>query len=97
MTTIDIETGIITGTLDKNYDLIWFTEVCLSNALRLETFVADAERAGDREVAAFFRRAQVASRKGADQAKELMLDRLAPKGVGPPMAEPDFGSGYVGE
>ena len=29
--------GRITGTKDENYDLIWFAEQCLSNALRLET------------------------------------------------------------
>jgi hypothetical protein len=41
------ETGHITGTKDKNYNIIWFTEQCLSNALRLETYVQDAERDGD--------------------------------------------------
>jgi hypothetical protein len=33
------ETGHITGTKDKDYNLIWFTEACLSNALRLETYI----------------------------------------------------------
>ena len=28
------ETGQVTGTKDKDYNLIWFTEACLSNALR---------------------------------------------------------------
>ncbi len=36
------ETGQITGTKDKDYNIIWFTEVCLSNVLRLETYAADA-------------------------------------------------------
>ena len=31
------ESGEVTGTKDKDYNLIWFTEACLSNALRLET------------------------------------------------------------
>jgi hypothetical protein len=31
------EAGEITGTKDKDYNIIWFTEVCLSNVLRLET------------------------------------------------------------
>src|SRR5690606_24891734 len=52
------ETGDITGTKDKDYDIIWFTEVCLSNVLRLETYIQDAERAGDGELAEFFRKAQ---------------------------------------
>ncbi len=33
------ETGQVTGTKDKDYNVIWFTEACLSNALRLETYI----------------------------------------------------------
>jgi hypothetical protein len=72
----ETETGDITGTKDKDYNIIWFTEVCLSNVLRLETYIQDAERAGDTELAEFFRRAQNESRKGADQGKELLRSRL---------------------
>jgi hypothetical protein len=71
------ETGEITGTADKDYDLIWFVEQCLCNALRLETYIADAERAGDAQAADLFRRAQAESRKGAAQGKELLRERLA--------------------
>jgi hypothetical protein len=70
------ETGTITGTKDKDYNIIWFTEACLSNALRLETYVQDAEREGDEELAEFFRRAQGESRKGAEQGKQLLASRL---------------------
>jgi hypothetical protein len=70
------ETGRITGTRDKDYNIIWFTEQCLSNVLRLETYAADAERAGDTELATFFRRAQGESRKGAEQGKELLRARV---------------------
>ena len=70
------ETGGITGTKDKDYNIIWFVEQCLSNVLRLETYVQDAEREGDSELAAFFRRAQGESRKGAEQGKELLRKRL---------------------
>jgi hypothetical protein len=70
------ETGHITGTKDKDYDIIWFAEACLSNALRLENYIHDAERAGDQELVEFFRRAQRESRKGADQAKQLLQRRL---------------------
>jgi hypothetical protein len=38
------EFGNVTGTKDKDYDIIWFTEVCLSNVLRLETYIEDAAR-----------------------------------------------------
>jgi hypothetical protein len=74
-----VETGRITGTWDKDYDIIWFTETCLSNALRLETFIQDADREGDTELAEFFRRAQNESRKGAEQGKELLAARLGSK------------------
>jgi hypothetical protein len=70
------ETGQVTGTKDKDYNLIWFTEQCLSNALRLETYIQDAERDGDSELADFFRRAQAESRKGAEQGKDHLRKRL---------------------
>jgi hypothetical protein len=73
---MDTETGQVTGTKDKDYNVIWFTEACLSNALRLETYIHDAEREGDNELAEFFRRAQTESRKGAEQGKQLLASRL---------------------
>jgi hypothetical protein len=77
MATATQETGQITGTKDRDYNVIWFVEQCLQNALRLETYIADAERDGDSELAEFFRRAQGESRKGAEQGKELLKQRLA--------------------
>jgi len=77
MSTSTEETGGVTGTRDKDYNLIWFTEQCLSNALRLETYIQDAERDGDSELADFFRRAQAESRKGGEQGKEQLRKRLA--------------------
>jgi hypothetical protein len=71
------ETGQITGTRDKDYNIIWFVEACLSNTLRLETYIQDAEREGDTELADFFRRAQGESRKGAELGKGLLGKRLA--------------------
>ncbi len=70
------ETGNVTGTKDKLYNLIWFTEQSLSNALRLEEYIQDAEREGDNELADFFRRAQEASRKGGEQGKQQLKQRL---------------------
>lgn len=70
------EAGEITGTKDKDYDIIWFVEQCLSNVLRLETYIEDADRQGDSELADFFRRAQETSRKGAEQGKELLRRRM---------------------
>jgi len=71
------ETGQVTGTKDKDYNIIWFVEQCLQNVLRLETYIQDAERDGDSDLAEFFRRAQGESRKGAEQGKELLRARLA--------------------
>jgi hypothetical protein len=70
------ETGKITGTKDKDYNIIWFVERCLSNVLRLEIYAKDAEREGDAELAEFFRRAQHESRKGAEQGKAFLRDRI---------------------
>jgi hypothetical protein len=70
------EGGEITGTKDKDYNIIWFVEQCLNNALRLETYIQDAERDGDSELAEFFRRAQGESRKGGEQGKALLRARL---------------------
>jgi hypothetical protein len=71
------ETGKVTGTKDKDYNLIWFTEQCLSNVLRLENYIQDAERDGDSELADFFRKAQAESRKGGEQGKEQLRKRLS--------------------
>jgi hypothetical protein len=79
MATLEVstpETGDITGTKDKDYNIIWFTEQCLSNALRLEIYIQDAERENDSELADFFRKAQHESQKGAEQGKELLKSRL---------------------
>jgi len=71
------EAGQTTGTKDKDYNLIWFTEQSLSNALRLESYIEDADRDGDSDLAEFFRRAQEASRKGGERGKELLAKRLS--------------------
>jgi hypothetical protein len=71
------EAGEITGTKDKDYNIIWYTEKCLDNTARLETYISDAERDGDNELADFFRRAQGASRKGAEEGKRLLGARLS--------------------
>ena len=70
------ETGHVTGTKDKNYNLIWYTEQCLENALRLETYIQDAERDGDNEVVELFRKAQADSKKGAEEGKRMLASRI---------------------
>lgn len=73
---MSVETGEITGTKDRTYDLIWYVEKCLENALRLETFIKDAEREGDNEAVELFRKAQSDSKKGAEEGKKLLASRI---------------------
>jgi hypothetical protein len=73
------ETGDVTGIKDRDYNLLWFTEQSLSNALRLETYIRDAERDGDSELADLFRRAQTESRKGGELGKEFLRKRIGSK------------------
>ena len=62
------------------------------DVLRLETYIRDAERDGDSELADFFRRAQSDSRRGADEGKtnagqpagELTLPRPSTSTLGTP-------------
>jgi hypothetical protein len=70
------ETGQATGTKDKDYNLIWYVDACLSNALRMEIYIQDAERENDSELAELFRKAQADSRKGAELGKQLLRSRL---------------------
>jgi hypothetical protein len=56
----------IAGTADKDCNIIWFTE----------TYIADAERAGDDELAELFRLAQDASRRGGEEGKRLLASRV---------------------
>lgn len=71
------DAGQATGTKDKDYKVIWFVEQCLSNVLRLGSYIEDAEADGDSELADFFRRAQGESRKGAEKGKDMLRKRLA--------------------
>lgn len=79
MTMRSVETGTVTGTLDKDYNLIWFTEACLDNALRLDTYIEDARRSKDTDLEDLFIRAQANSVQGAEEAKALLRSRLDDK------------------
>ena len=78
-----MESGNVTGTKDKNYNIIWFTEQSLSNALRLEEYVQNAERDGDNELADFFRRAQEAVARVASRASSSCSSASATTEPGP--------------
>ncbi len=64
------------GTKDKNYDLITVLHLCLEHVWRLEQYADDAEREGDEELSSLFRRMQEHSRKGGEECKRLLRQRL---------------------
>jgi hypothetical protein len=65
------------GTKDKNYDLITVTQLCLEHVWRLEQYAQDAERDQDNELATLFRKMQEHSRKGAEECKRLLQQKLS--------------------
>ena len=65
------------GTKDKNYDLVTVTQLCLEHVWRLDQYAQDAEREGDDELAKLFRRMQDHSRRGAEECKNLLRERLS--------------------
>jgi hypothetical protein len=50
--------------------------VCLSNTLRLEKYIVDADREGDSDLADLYRKAQAESKKGAERGNEVAARRL---------------------
>ena len=68
------------GTKDKNYDLITTLQLCLEHVFRLDQYASDAEKDGDDEVAGLFRRMQEHSRKGGEECKKLLAQRLQGEG-----------------
>ncbi|QBI56665.1 hypothetical protein [Streptomonospora litoralis] len=61
---------------DKNYNLVWAVQQSLENVYRLQTFIEDAEREGDQEVATWLRRIQENNQKAGEQGKRMLLQRL---------------------
>ena len=61
---------------DKNYDLVAVLESSLRNAWIMQTYAEDAERAGDTELAEWFRKIQHNSLKAGEQGKQMLLARL---------------------
>ena len=64
------------GTKDKNYDLVTITQLCLEHVWRLEQYAKDAEQDGDEELSSLFRRMQEHSRRGGEECKRLLVQRL---------------------
>ena len=64
-----------TGVKDKNYNLITAVQVSLHYAWELETFISDAEEAGDTELAEWFRKIQANDRKAGEQGLRMLRER----------------------
>ncbi|GAA3742960.1 hypothetical protein HDA32_003211 [Spinactinospora alkalitolerans] len=61
---------------DKNYNLVTVLQLSLENAWQMQTYIEDAERQGDSELASWFRRIQENSQKAGEQGKQMLLQRL---------------------
>lgn len=62
---------------DKNYNLVWVLEASLKNTFQLETYIQDAEREGDNELAEWFRKIQENNRTAGEQGKKMLAQRLS--------------------
>jgi hypothetical protein len=69
-----------TGTRDTHYNVISMLYHTLQEAETLVRYIADAEQAGDQELARFFREVQEEDRQRADRAKALLRQRLGQAG-----------------
>jgi hypothetical protein len=65
-----------TGTPNPVYDIVSVMYHALQGAETCDRYIADAEQRGDNELVAFFRDVQTRNREVAQQAKELVRDRL---------------------
>jgi hypothetical protein len=65
-----------TGTGDVTYDLVSILYHALQAAETHDMYIRDAEEAGDKDLAAFFREVKEQDTRRAEQAKELLARRL---------------------
>lgn len=67
----------ITGVKDKNYNLISALYHMLQAATNYDTYIQDAEKAGDQEAAQFFRTLQEQTIKHSQEGEKLLAARLS--------------------
>ena len=67
-------------TKDKNYNLVTFLQQSLENVWTLSTYIDDAENQGDDELVNLFKQAQGHNQEGADNAKQMLAQRLQQEG-----------------
>ena len=68
--------GQVTGTKDETYGLVSVLFHALEGAHTIDTYVQDAQQAGDQELAQFFQQVQNGYRRSADGAKALLVNRI---------------------
>ena len=61
---------------DKNYNLITVLQQSLENAWALSTYIEDAQRENDDELASFFGQIKSNNEEGARRAKAMLAERL---------------------
>jgi rubrerythrin len=66
----------VTGVRDEHYNLVSILYHSLQGAETYDTYISDAEGAGDQELAQFFREVQEEERRRAARAKELLGRKL---------------------
>ena len=65
-----------TGIKDESYNLISILYHALQGAETYNQYIADAEQAGDNELARFFRDVQEQEKQRAERAKKLLAQRI---------------------
>lgn len=65
---------------DKNYNLVTVLQASLHYAWEMETYIKDAEEAGDQDLAEWFRKIQENNRKAGEQGTQMLQQRLAENG-----------------
>jgi hypothetical protein len=65
---------------DKNYNLVTVLQASLHYAWEMETYIKDAEEAGDQDLAEWFRKVQENNRKAGEQGTQMLQQRLAENG-----------------
>jgi hypothetical protein len=70
------ETAARTGARNERYDLVSVLYHTLQEAETLSTYIDDAGRAGDQELADFLRSIQDQDRDRAQKAQNLLADRI---------------------
>lgn len=66
----------ITGTSDVVYNLASVIYHELQEAETVQQYIQDAQQAGDQQLVQFFQQVQQGARKQADQAKQLLKQKL---------------------